>query len=81
MSLILGFFKGAWGYIAALGAALVAILAMLSKAKKSGIDETVAKTKEKEVENVKKAVEVEREILTTKPDVKRKRLRDKWTVG
>lgn len=74
-----GFLSGIWGYVAVGAAALVAILAALSKAKKAGIDEVVAKTKEKEVENVKKANEVEREILTTKPDVKRERLRRDWS--
>ena len=74
-----GFLGGIWGYVAVGATALIAILAALSKAKKAGIDEVVVKTKEKEVENVKKANEVEREILTAKPDVKRERLRDKWT--
>ena len=74
-----GFFSGIWGYVAVGSSALVAILVALSKAKKAGIDEVVVKTKEKEVENVKKANEVEREVLTAKPDVKRERLRDKWT--
>ena len=85
MSWFVGLVKGAFGgvlaYIAAGLAALAAILTMLSKAKKAGIDETVAKTKEAEVENVKKAAKVERDVATRKPSDKRKRLRDKWTVG
>jgi hypothetical protein len=74
-----GFFSGIWGYVAVGASALVAILVALSKAKKAGIDEVVVKTKEKEVENVKKANEVEREIVRTKSSEKRSNLLDKWS--
>lgn len=74
-----GFLGGIWGYVAVGASALVAILVALSKAKKAGIDEVVVKTKEKEVENVKKANEVEREIVRTKSSEKRSKLLDKWS--
>ena len=86
MTWLLGAFKvakgalsGIWGYVAVGASALVAILVALSKAKKAGIDEVVVKTKEKEVENVKKANEVEREIVRTKSSEKRSNLLDKWS--
>ena len=79
MSLVLGLFKGVWGYIVAGLATLVAIFAALSRAKKAGRDEVIAKTKEAEVENVKKANKVEREIAVSKlSDIQRK-LRDKYS--
>lgn len=81
MTWFLGLFKGLWGYVAAAGAALVAVLAVYRSGKQSGINEVVVKTKEKEVENVQKAQKVEREVSTTEPDARRDKLRDKWTVG
>ena len=78
MSFILGLFNGIWGYVAAAGAALVAVLAIYRSGKSSGINEVVVKTKEKEVENVKTARKVERKIDTIPPDELRKRLRERW---
>lgn len=65
---------GAWGYIAAAGAALVAVLVVLFQAKKAGQNEVIAESAKKEVEDVKTAHEVERDVATTKPDDVRKRL-------
>ncbi len=83
MSWLLGLAKnalgGIWGYLAAAGAVLLAVLTIYQKGKSSGANEVVVKTKEKEVENVKTAQEVERKIATTEPDANRERLRDKWT--
>jgi len=74
-------FSKAGAYIAVGVATLFAVLAALSKAKKAGIQEAVLKTKEKEVENVQKAAEVERKNSAAPADDRRKRLRDRWTVG
>lgn len=76
---IKGMLAGAWGYIAAAGAALLAILVVLFQAKKAGKDQVIAESVKKELENAKTAAEVEREVATTKPDVRRERLRDKWS--
>lgn len=69
----------AWGYIVA-GLGLIAgVLTIFFQAKKAGKDEVVAETAKKEVENAQKANEVERKVLTAKPDDRRSKLRDKWT--
>lgn len=82
MSWIVGAIKGAlggiWGYLAAGIGILLTLLGLLSKAKKAGRDEVIAKTKEKEVENVKKAAKVEREVSVTKPSDIQRKLRDKY---
>ena len=70
---------GAWGYIAAAGAALAAVLIVLLQAKKAGKDEVIAEVAKKEVEDAKTGNEVEREIALTKPDDVSKRLRDKYS--
>jgi hypothetical protein len=80
MTFIASLFKGAWGYVAAGLATLVAILAALSKAKKAGRDEVIVKNQERQAENVQKATEVERKVESATPDANRERLR-KWTVG
>jgi hypothetical protein len=77
--LLKGGLAGAWGYIAAGAGALLAVLVVLFQAKKAGKNEVIVETKEKEIENVQKANEVEREVAVTKPDARRERLRDKWT--
>jgi len=74
-----GIFSGLWGYVVAGLGILLTLLGLLSKAKKAGRDEVIAKTKEAEVENVRKANEVEREIAVTKPDERRARLLDRWS--
>lgn len=79
MTWLLGLFKGLWGYVAAAGGALLAVFAVYHSGKKSGQTEVVAKAAEKEIENVRKANEVERKVSVTKPDARRERLRDKWT--
>jgi len=79
MTWLLGLFKGLWGYVAAFGAAVLAVFAVYRSGKKSGQTEVVAKAAEKEIKNVRKANEVEREVAVSKPDARRKRLRDKWT--
>ena len=61
-----GFLSGAWGYIAAAGAALLAVLVVLLQAKKAGKDEVIAVKAQKEVENAQKANEVERKVDTAK---------------
>jgi hypothetical protein len=76
---IKGALSGVWGYVAAGGAALLAVLVVLFQAKKAGKNEVVIETQEKEIENVKEANKVEREVAATKPDARRERLRDKWT--
>lgn len=79
MSLVLAFLKrslaGIWGYVAAGGAVLVVVFVALAKAKKAGRDEVIADTAKKELENVKKAAEVDRDVATAKPDDVRDRLR------
>jgi len=79
MSAIWGLLKGSlagvWGYIAAGGAALLAVLVVLFQAKKAGKNEVIVETQEKELENVKKAAEVDRGVAVSKPDVVRERLR------
>jgi hypothetical protein len=72
---IKGALSGVWGYVAAGGAALLAVLVVLFQAKKAGKNEVVIETQEKEIENVKEANKVEREVA----DARRERLRDKWT--
>jgi hypothetical protein len=74
MKWLLGGLSGIWGYLAAAGAALVAILAVLAKAKQSGREEVITKQAQKEVENVKEAQKVDRTVATRKPDDVRKRL-------
>ena len=74
-----GALAGIWGYVAAAGAVLIAIWSMLASAKKSGKDEVKAAAAEKEIEDVKTAQKVERDVAVTKPDAVRKRLRDKYS--
>ena len=80
---MIGFLKGAlggiWGYVAAAGAALAAVLIVLFQAKKAGKDEVRAAAAQKEVENAKVANEIERKIDTAKSDDVVKRLRDKYS--
>jgi crotonobetainyl-CoA:carnitine CoA-transferase CaiB-like acyl-CoA transferase len=75
MIFLKGLLSGAWGYIVAAGAAIVAILAALHQAKKSGQNEVIAESAKKEVEDVKTAQKVEREIATAKPDAVADKLR------
>jgi hypothetical protein len=70
-----GLLSGVWGYVAAAGAALLAILLALREAKKAGQTEVIAESAKKEVEDVKKANEIERDVATTKPDAVRDGLR------
>jgi ABC-type protease/lipase transport system fused ATPase/permease subunit len=79
IALVKGMLSGAWGYIAAAGGMILAVLVVLFQAKKAGKNEVIVETKEKEIENVQEANKVEREIAATKPDARRERLRDKWT--
>lgn len=72
-------FSGLWGYVVAGLGILLTLLGLLFKAKKAGRDEVIAKTREAEVENVKKASKVERKVSTTKPDARREQLRKRWT--
>ena len=67
--------SGIWGYVAAAGAVLVAILVALGKAKKAGRDEVIAESATKEVEHAKQANQIERDVAATKPDDVRDRLR------
>lgn len=71
--------SGIWGYVAAFGAGLVAVLAIYRSGKTSGQNEVIVKTKEKEVENVKTARKVEQGVTASKPDARRKRLSERWT--
>ena len=75
LSLLKGALSGAWGYIAAAGAALVAVLVVLLQAKKAGKDEVIAESAKKEIADVKTAHEVERSVAVTKSDAVRERLR------
>lgn len=79
MSFVLGLFKGAWGYVAAGLAALLAILAALSRVKKSGRDEVIAKAAEKELDNVTTANKVNAEVQRATGSDVDKRLRDRWS--
>jgi hypothetical protein len=68
-----------WGYIAAAGGALLAVLMFWNKAKNAGRKEVKdavnAKTTEKVIDMVKKAKKNEDEIRSTPLDVKRNKLR------
>jgi hypothetical protein len=75
VTFVLGLLKGAWGYIAAAGAALLAVLVVLFQAKKAGQNEVKVEAAQKEVENAKTRNEIDRAIATTKPDDVRERLR------
>lgn len=75
LKLLLGGLSGLWGYVVAAGAALVAVLAVLARAKQAGRDEVILKQAQKEVENAKTANEVRRDVAATKPDAVRERLR------
>ena len=79
IALLKGWFSGIGGYIAAVLAAVVAFLAAMRGAKKSGQNEVIVETQKKEIENVKAANEVEREIAGTKPDARRERLYKRWS--
>ena len=74
-----GLLSGIWGYIAAAGAVLLAILLALREAKKAGQTEVIAESAKKEIEDVKTANEIERGVATGKPDDVRKRLRDRFS--
>jgi hypothetical protein len=67
--------SGVWGYIAAAGAALLAIGVLLASAKKAGKNEVLADSAQKEVDNARQAHEIEREVAVTKPDARRDELR------
>lgn len=77
--MVTGALGGLWGYVAAVVATLAAILVALARAKQAGREEVVTKTLKKEVENVRKANEVERKIAATPADERRARLRERWT--
>jgi hypothetical protein len=77
--LLKGGLAGAWGYIAAAGGMILAVLVVLFQAKKAGKNEVIIETQEKEIENVKEANKVEREVAAAKPDARRERLRNEWT--
>ena len=72
--MVTGALGGLWGYVAAGVATLVAILVALARAKQAGREEVITKQAKKEVENVKTAQKVERDIAVAKPDYVRKRL-------
>lgn len=76
---VLGGLSGLWGYVAAGVAALVAILAALARAKQAGREEVITKHAQKEVENVKKARKIERDVATRNPSDVHKRLHDKYS--
>jgi hypothetical protein len=67
--------SGVWGYIAAAGAALLAILLALREAKKAGQNEVIAESAKKEIEDVKQANEIDRDVSVSKPDDVADRLR------
>ncbi len=54
MSWLMGILSGAWGVIAAVGAAAFALLAVLAGARKAGRDEQKAKDAEERNENLAK---------------------------
>jgi hypothetical protein len=59
--------SGVWGYIAAAGAALLAVLVILFQAKKAGQNEVIAESAKKDLEDAKQANEIERDVATRKP--------------
>lgn len=61
------FLSGVWGYIAAAGAALLAVLVILFQAKKAGQNEVIAESAKKDLEDAKQANEIERDVATRKP--------------
>jgi len=70
-----GLLSGIWGYIAAAGAVLLAILLALREAKKAGQNEVIAESAKKEIEDVKQANEIDRDVAVSKPDAVAERLR------
>lgn len=72
---IKGFLGGIWGYVAAAGAVVLAVLVALAKAKQAGKNEVIADSATKELEHAKQANEIDRKVATTKPDDVRERLR------
>lgn len=74
-----GMLAGAWGYIAAAGAALLAVLVVLFQAKKAGQNEVIAESAKKEIEDVKAANEVERKVDVAKSADVHKRLLDRYS--
>lgn len=74
-TILKGALGGIWGYAAAALAAVLGVLAVLASAKRAGKSEAQADAAKKELENVRKAGDVEREVATAKPDAVRKRLR------
>lgn len=79
MTFLLGFLKGIWGYVAAAGAAVLAVLMIYKKGEKTGATEVVAKTQEKELANVTKANEVELEVARTPTSDVADKLHDRWS--
>lgn len=81
--LLKGGLAGAWGYIAAGGAALLAVLVVLFQAKiqakKAGKNEVIVETQKKEIEDVKTANEVERKVDAAKSADVHKRLLDRYS--
>lgn len=68
-----------WGYLAAAGAAIVAVLALLLGAKKAGKDQVKAEAAQKEVENATTANKVTQDVDRTPTADVQQRLRDKWS--
>lgn len=66
---------GAWGYIAAAGAVIVALLTLLAGAKKAGKNEVIADAAKKELEDVRTANAVDQDVASTKPSSRRDELR------
>jgi hypothetical protein len=72
---VTGALAGAWGYIAAAGGMILAVLVVLFQAKKAGKNEVIVETQKREIEDAATAKEVERDIALAKPDDVRERLR------
>jgi len=79
MDALLGIFGGLWGKLAAVLGVVIGVVTMFFQVKKAGKDEVIAESTKKEIENVQKANEVEREVSVAKPDARRSKLLDNWS--
>lgn len=74
-TLLKGALGGIWGYVAAAGGAILAVLMVYMKGRSAGKNEVRAAAAEKELENAKTGNEVERKVAATKPELRRDELR------
>ena len=82
MSWLTGLFGGVnklWAGLGAIVAGLLAVLAIFRSGKSAGVNEVVVESTKKELEDVKEARKVERDVAARKPGDVQQRLRDKYS--